>query len=205
VNSGCAADLHIQQASIGFRSPVLWMTDTSPVWGSGSLALAVYGLAAGPSIVRPQLTPTISRHANVPRSLSVQGKALLYARCSSATGLPRSVLYASHGALRNLSLYPLSYGIRFFAHTSSIKEYTGISLFVQTHYIKQKEHCQAVCRSGNCLNLDTNTLEKDVHGLTRRNLAGERRRQCRGYSCKLLLLRHFSTIRGDGCPHNLNL
>ncbi len=111
VNSGCAADHHIQQASIGFRSPILWMTDTSPVWGSGSLALAIYGLAAGLSIVRPRLTPTISRHAIVPYSLSVQDKTLLYARCSGATGLSRFVLYASHGALRNLSLYPLSYGI----------------------------------------------------------------------------------------------
>jgi hypothetical protein len=110
-NSECAADLHTQQASIGFRSPILWMTDTSPVWGSGSLALAIYGLAAGPSVVRPRPTPTISRHAIVPRGLSVQGKALLYARCSSAAGRSRLVLYASHGALRNLSLYPLSYGI----------------------------------------------------------------------------------------------
>ena len=144
MNSGCAANLHIQQTSIGFRSPVLWMTDTSPVWGSGSLALAVYGLAAGLSIVRPRLTPTISRHAIVPCNLSAQGEALLYARCSSATGLSRSVLYASHGALRNLSLYPLSYGIRFYAHVSSIKAYSGISLFVQMHYIKHMSHCQEV-------------------------------------------------------------
>ena len=168
MDSDCVADLRIQQVSIGFRSPVLWMTDTSPVIGFGQFSSSHIRFSCRSSAVRPQLTPTIWHHAIVPCCLSVQGKVLLYTLRPSMTGRSRLVPYAFPGALRNLSLYPLSYGYLCLSTTCKIQD---LDPFVKRFLSCHPRICDVLCMF--FISLDSSSASNSKYFNTNRS-SGQR-------------------------------